>query len=75
VIPIGMGLAFGAYCLGIFGYCMTRGYNVTFPQMFAQTWPGAQVNATAPSDGHSLGIINNNTEVTSPSQLNAEQGQ
>lgn len=75
MVPIGVGLLFGAYCLGMFGYCMTRGYNVTFPQMFAQTWPGAAVNETAPSGGHKLGIINNNTEITSPSQLNADAGQ
>lgn len=71
---IGMGLAFGAYAIGMWGYCLVRGYNVPFTAMFGQTWPGAQVNATAPTAGHKLGIINNNTEVTNPAQLNAGQG-
>jgi hypothetical protein len=72
---IGMGLAFGAYALGVWGYCLIRGYNVPFTSMFAQTWPGSQVNMTAPANGHSLGIINNSTQVTSPGQLNADAGQ
>lgn len=72
---IGIGGAFAAYALGIWGYCLIRGYNVPFTSMFGTTWPGAQVNQTAPAAGHSLGTINNNTQVTSPGQLSAEQGQ
>jgi hypothetical protein len=75
VTGIGMGLLFGAYTLGLWGYCLVRGYNVPFTSMFGQTWPGAQVNSTAPAAGHSLGTINNSTQVTSPGQLSAEQGQ
>jgi hypothetical protein len=74
VTAIGMGLAFGGYVLGIWGYCLVRGYNVPFTSMFGTTWPGTQVNETAPGDGHSLGIINNSTSVTSPGQLNADAG-
>jgi hypothetical protein len=74
VTAIGMGLAFGAYALGIWGYCLVRGYNVPFTSMFGQTWGGSQVSVTAPSDGHSLGTINNSTSVTSPGQLNADAG-
>jgi len=74
VTAIGMGLAFGAYSLGLWGYCLVRGYNVPFLSMFALTWPGSQVNETAPTAGHKLGTINNNTEVTSPGQLSAQQG-
>lgn len=73
---IGMGLAFGAYSLGIWGYCLVRGYNVPFTSMFGQTWPStAQVNQTAPTAGHSLGTINNNTQITNQAILNQEQGQ
>lgn len=36
---IGMGLAFAAYTLGIWGYILVRGYNVPFTSMFGQTWP------------------------------------
>jgi len=73
VTTIGIGMVFGAYALGMWGYCLVRGYNVTFPQLFGQTWPGQQVNSTAPADGHSLGVINNNTEITNPAILNQEQ--
>jgi hypothetical protein len=75
VTAIGMGLAFGAYALGMWGYCLVRGYNVPFTSMFGQTWPGSQVNMTAPTAGRKLGTINNNTEVTSPGQLSADAGQ
>jgi hypothetical protein len=75
VIAIGGGLLYGAYVLGLWGYCLVRGYNVPFTSMFGQTWPGAQVNQTAPTDGHSLGTINNNTQVTSPGQLSSGLGQ
>lgn len=60
---IGMGLMFGAYTLGIWGYCLIRGYNVPFTSMFGQTWPGTQVSTTAPSGGHRLGTINGSTQV------------
>ena len=60
-----MGLAFGAYSLGLWGYCLIRGYNVPFTSMFAQAWPGAQAAATAPTDGHKLGTITGNAEVIS----------
>lgn len=70
-----MGLAFAAYTLGLFGYCLVRGYNVPFTSMFGQTWPGSQVSTTGPTAGHKLGTITNNTEVTSPGQLSAQQGQ
>lgn len=46
---IGMGLAFGAYTLGLWGYCLVRGYNVPFTALFAQTWPGTQSRKTASS--------------------------
>lgn len=61
---IGMGVMFAAYTIGMWGYCLIRGYDVTFMQMFAQTWPGVQANETAPSGGHKLGTINNSTSVT-----------
>ena len=44
---IGMGLAFAAYTLGMWGYCLIRGYNVPFTSLFAQTWPGGQKTAKA----------------------------
>jgi len=66
---IGIGLAFGAYTLGVWGYCLVRGYNVPFTSMFGQTWPGVQVSQQAPAGGHKLGTITGNAEVTDPRQL------
>jgi len=39
MIPIGLGLALAGYTVGIWGYCLVRGYNVTFMQLFKPTWP------------------------------------
>jgi len=40
VIPVGLGLAFVGYTVGIWGYCLVRGYNVTFPELFQSEWGG-----------------------------------
>lgn len=40
MIPVGVGVVFAAYTTGIWGYCLVRGYNVKFTQLFAATWPG-----------------------------------
>lgn len=47
MVAIGMGLVFTAYAVGMWGYCLVRGYNVTFAQVFAPTWPGATTAKTA----------------------------
>jgi hypothetical protein len=67
--PIGMGLAFAAYTLGLWGYCLCKSYDVPFSALFAPTWPGEQVNVTAPSGGRKLGTINNSTTITNPGGL------
>lgn len=41
MIPIGVGITFAAYTVGIWGYCLVRGYNVKFTQLFKATWPAA----------------------------------
>ena len=69
MIPIGMGLTFAAYCLGIYGYCLIRSYDITFGDLFKPTWPGQQVNVTAPTGGHKLGTINNSTKIANPNGL------
>lgn len=64
-----MGLAFAAYTLGIWGYCLVRGYNVPFTSMFGQTWPGTQISGSAtlvPSPGHKLGTITGNEQIITP---------
>ena len=69
MIPVGMGLTFAAYTLGLWGYCLCRSYDVPFSALWQQTWPGVQVNQTAPTGGHKLGTINNSTSVANPNGL------
>ena len=52
VLAIGLGLAWAGYAAGIWGYCLVRGYDVTFRQCFAATWPGA---APAAGEGTAAG--------------------
>jgi len=49
MIPVGVGIVFLAYTAGMWGYCLVRGLNVKFTQLFAATWPG-KVTA-APTTG------------------------
>jgi hypothetical protein len=46
-----MGVTFGAYAIGILGYCWVRGYNVTFMNLWALTWPpkGKAATPAAPA--------------------------
>jgi hypothetical protein len=45
VIPIGLGLAWAGYTIGAWGYCLIRGYDVTFMDLFKDTWPGSAAPA------------------------------
>jgi hypothetical protein len=46
MVPIGMALAWAGYTLGMWGYCLVRGYNVTFMQLFGSSWPGPKISAS-----------------------------
>jgi hypothetical protein len=48
MIIVGLGLAWVAYAAGIYGYCLVRGYNVGFTQLFKPVWPGNSGAAQAP---------------------------
>jgi hypothetical protein len=65
MVAIGMGLVFAGYAVGIWGYCLVRGYDVSFANVFAPQWPGVQVT---PSPGHKLGTITGSTSTTNPGQ-------
>lgn len=45
MIAIGLGLAWGGYAVAFYGYCLIRGYNITFKQIaspvswYSGTWP------------------------------------
>lgn len=70
-----MGLVFAGYAVGIWGYCLVRGYDVSFGNVFAAKWPGAQVSMSTPGQvvlpgGHKLGQYPPGTSVstTNPGQ-------
>lgn len=45
MVAIGVGLIFGAYAVGMYGYCLVRGYDVSFRDLFRGSWQGAQSQA------------------------------
>ena len=57
MIPIGMTVAFGAYALGILGYCWLRGYNVTFLNLWGITWPAKAKGAASGSGALPAGTV------------------
>jgi hypothetical protein len=74
VVAIGMGIVFAGYAISIWGYCLVRGYDVSFGNVFAMSWPGVQVSSSTPGQvvlpgGHKLGTITGNTVTTNPGQL------
>jgi len=54
MVAIGMAMVWAGYAVSIWGYCLVRGYDVSFANVFATRWPGVQVT---PSPGHKLGTI------------------
>lgn len=66
MVAIGMALVFAGYAVGIWGYTLVRGYDVSFGNVFAMAWPGVQVTPS----GHKLGNITGpSTVTTNPGQL------
>lgn len=45
MVVIGMGLMFGSYAIGMYGYCLIRGYDVSFRDLFRGAWQGTQSQA------------------------------
>lgn len=41
MVAIGMVLVWGGYTIGIWGYCLVNGYDVTFQSLFGTTWVSA----------------------------------
>lgn len=48
MIVIGLASVFLGYTIGIWGYCLVRGYNVPFMALFKGVWPGATATKAAP---------------------------
>jgi hypothetical protein len=47
LVVIGFGIVLGAYAIGIWGYCLVRGYDVPFAGIWGATWPGGGQSAPA----------------------------
>lgn len=49
MIALGLGTVWAGYYLLMYGYCLVRGYNVTFGALMHSTWPGGSPAAAAPA--------------------------
>ena len=67
MVAVAFGLLWGGYSVGIWGFCLVRGYDVSFRDCFRMTWPGATTQA--PSGGHKLGTITGHASTTNPGQV------
>lgn len=38
---IGIGVLWMSYTIGLYGYCLIRGYNITPKQLLAKNWSAA----------------------------------
>lgn len=55
---IAIGLLWGAYTLGFYGYCLSRNYNVTPKMLLSPNWPPSTVDNNSdskPSPGNNSG--------------------
>lgn len=39
MFALGLGVLYGGYVIGLYGYILIRGYDVSFLEMFAGPWP------------------------------------
>jgi hypothetical protein len=47
-----MFMVFAGYAVGLWGYCLVRGYNVTFADVFKTEWPGGGASGTNKNTGN-----------------------
>ena len=47
---IGIALVWVGYTYGLYGYCLIRGYNVSFKQLFSTNWPPSGTGGSSPGD-------------------------
>ena len=40
MMAVAIGVAWAGYAVGIWGYCLVRGYDVPFTGVFKSQWPG-----------------------------------
>ena len=74
MVAVGVGTIWIGYYIAVYGYCLIRGYDVSFADLMHSTWPGAQVSNTptpgqvVPKGGHKLGTIFGHVNTTNPGQ-------
>jgi hypothetical protein len=61
MVAIGMVLIWGGYTIGIWGYCLVNGYDVTFQSLLGTAWTSA---AQGQSDGAPLPVADPGTGVS-----------
>ena len=64
MIPIGVAVVWLSYTTGIWSYCLVRGYNVKFTQLFKATWPKAKPTALQQSAAQMARLSQGVGEVT-----------
>jgi hypothetical protein len=47
MVAIGMALIWGGYYLGLWGYCLVNGYDVTFTSLAGTKWTSAPQSGPA----------------------------
>lgn len=45
MVALGVGTFFIGYAISVYGYCLVRGYNVAFTDLFHSAWGGASIPA------------------------------
>lgn len=60
MMAVALGVAWAGYAVGIWGYCLVRGYDVPFTGLFHATWPagGGSSGTTAPPANPGTGTYN-----------------
>jgi hypothetical protein len=48
MVAIGVGTLWLGYAVGIWGYCLVRGYDVPFTGVFHSQWPGPKITYDTP---------------------------
>jgi len=48
MIALGVGTLWAGYTIGLWGYCLVRGYDVPFTAMFKSQWPGPKITQDTP---------------------------
>lgn len=77
MFALGLGVLYIGYSVGLYGYCVIRGYDISFVEMFVGPWPPTVGASTAPQFKavNPLGSsVLTGPGITSPDQTPANAG-